>query len=318
MLKYIVIELDDTSTSYCHYENTCTAPRLIDIDTLKAGILFSMKQNLYIQFLYPKYDLPDEYKEVIESIDHIKIKPSSADNLTDADFIVVDGLETVASLQWQPSSMYIFRVSKSELSNLPALIQSAKDNVERVNVVLTDIDLFTDDDFATYQETLKSISDVLCETITQEKNFQVNLLSDRLMVIGMRNCNAGDDVITLAPNGKFYICPAFYHEDATECCGDIHSGLCIKNKQLYKLDYAPICRNCDAYHCKRCVWLNRKLTLEVNTPSHEQCVISHLERNTAKLIYDRISASEEYRLGAPLPEIDYLDPFEVRKRWQDK
>ena len=318
MLKYIVIELDDTSTSYCHYENTCTTPRLIDIETLKAGILFSMKQNLYIQFLYPNYELPDEYKEVIESIDHIKIKPSSADNLTDADFIVVDGLETIASLQWQPSSMYIFRVSKSELSNLSALIQSAKDNVERVNIVLTDIHLFTDEDFVTYQEILKSISDVLCETIKQEKNFQVNLLSDRLLVTGMRNCDAGDEVITLAPNGNFYICPAFYHEDTTDCCGDIHNGLCIRNKQLYKLEYAPICRNCDAYHCKRCVWMNRKLTLEVNTPSHEQCVVSHLERNVTKLIYDRISSSEDYRLGAPLPEIDYLDPFDVRRRWQDK
>ncbi|GHS94395.1 hypothetical protein AGMMS50239_18130 [Bacteroidia bacterium] len=82
--------------------------------------------------------------------------------------------------------------------------------------------------------------------------------------------------------GKFYICPAFYLADENNFVGDLTQGLIIKNKQLYQITYAPICSNCDTYQCKRCVWLNKKTTLEINTPSHEQCVTAHLERNASR------------------------------------
>ena len=51
MLQYLVILLDDTSVSYCHYRNPKTERRFISLNDLKAGILFAMKQNLMIQFV---------------------------------------------------------------------------------------------------------------------------------------------------------------------------------------------------------------------------------------------------------------------------
>ena len=75
MIQYLIIQLDDTSTSFCYYENSGKARRLIALDDLKAGIFFAMKENLSIQFVYPDYELPDEYKETIETIDHSKIVP---------------------------------------------------------------------------------------------------------------------------------------------------------------------------------------------------------------------------------------------------
>ena len=138
-----------------------------------------------------------------------------------------------------------------------------------------------------------------------------------LMLKQMNNCGAGDTTITLAPNGKFYICPAFYYEDEADSIGDLENGLDIKNKQLYRLDHAPICRHCDAWQCKRCIWLNRKTTLEVNTPSHEQCMLAHLERNASRDLLNDIR-----KHGTFLPEqeeikeIDYLDPFDNRDEWQ--
>ena len=98
--------------------------------------------------------------------------------------------------------------------------------------------------------------------------------------------------------------------------GDVKHGLDIKNPQLYKLDHAPLCSRCDAYQCKRCIWLNRKMTYEVNTPSHEQCVMAHLERNASRYLLNAIR-----KYGAFLPEkeeikeITYLDPFDGRKEW---
>jgi CXXX repeat peptide maturase len=127
----------------------------------------------------------------------------------------------------------------------------------------------------------------------------------------MNNCDAGIANITLAPNGKFYVCPAFYYNDADDDIGDLEKGLDIKNAQLFHLEYAPLCRICDAYQCRRCVWLNRKTTLEVNTPSHEQCVVSHLERNQSRLLLERLRQETSFKSDADMKEIDYLDPFDI-------
>ena len=139
---------------------------------------------------------------------------------------------------------------------------------------------------------------------------QLNILTDRMMLSQMNNCGAAESNITLAPNGKFYVCPAFYYNNESKNVGDLEHGLEIKNKHLYKLDYAPICTNCDAYQCKRCIWLNRKTTLEVNTPSHEQCVVAHMERNASRELLQKIGKGKKPLLQDSIEEIDYLDPFE--------
>ena len=75
MLQYLVIILDDTSVAYCHADNPLKERNLMPLETLKKGILFGMKQNLMIQYVFPDYELPKEYAEVIESIDNVKIYP---------------------------------------------------------------------------------------------------------------------------------------------------------------------------------------------------------------------------------------------------
>ena len=72
MLKYLIVLLDDTSTSYCHYENEKKECRLIALEDLKAGILFAMKENLMIQFVYPNYELSQEYKDTIKKYEEQK------------------------------------------------------------------------------------------------------------------------------------------------------------------------------------------------------------------------------------------------------
>ena len=306
MLQYLVILLDDTSTSYCHYENCKTERRLVPIDTLKEGIRFGMMENLMIQFVYPDYELPKEYREAIESIDHSKIKPTE-DN---ADVLVLNGFRDV-----KIDKPVVLRIGKHELFSREDDILELICNVPRLNIVLTDIDSFTDDDFSTYKTMLESLSKKIERLYVEGKSPQLNLLTDRMMLSQMNNCNAGWENITLAPDGKFYVCPAFYHEGAYSI-GSLTEGLDIKNPQLYRLDHAPICRHCDAYQCKRCIWLNRKMTLEVNTPSHEQCVMAHLERNASRELLQNIR-----KHGTFLPEqedikeIDYLDPFDKRDEW---
>ena len=311
MLKYIVIELCNTSTSYCHYNNDCRVPELISLDNLKAAIMFAMKQNLNIQFVYPDYQLPLEYNDVIESIDHIKIKSSEAINTEDADIIVLNGMKSTYDFMWTPDYVHILRVSKSELSELPSLFERVKFKIARLNVVLTDIESISEADLVLYKEILYELGRSVENYMSENEDIQINLLTDRIVLDKMNNCNAGCETIAIAPNGKFYVCPAFYHQDSEDFCGDLVSGLDIKNPQLFRLDHAPICRHCDAYQCKRCVWLNRKMTLEVNTPSHQQCVIAHFERNASRNVIETLKING-FGINVNIPEVDYLDPFDKK------
>lgn len=318
-MQYLVILLDDTSVSYCHCDNTCANRHLISIDVLKSGIFYAMKENLMIQFVYPDYELPQEYKETIESIDHSKIISSLCEDESlkeEADVIVQSNWTGLSSGKFEEGKSYVLRTTKKEMFEKHKLIKDILSKVTRLNIVITDIESFKEEDFERYRQILKVFSEYLEKLYAENKTPQLNLLTDRVMLSAMNNCGAGETNITLAPNGRSYICPAFYYEGETDCVGDLEHGVDIKNKQLYKLEYAPICRHCDAYQCKRCVWLNRKTTLEVNTPSHEQCVVAHLERNASRELLQSIR-----KHGSFLPEreeikeIDYLDPFDKRDAW---
>ena len=319
MLQYLVVLLDDTSTSYCHYENPAQTPRLIPLQTLKDGILFGMKENLMIQFVYPDYELPSEYKNVIETIDHRKIVSSLCEDKElkeRADVIVFHDWTGLEYYIYDKDKLYALRTTKKDFFDRYRFLKNVLERVARLNIVFIDIESFGEDDFAKYKQILSYLVNEMTELYTEDKTPQLNILTDRLMLDHMNNCNAGCESITLAPNGKYYVCPAFYYEDENDFIGNLEHGLDIKNKQLYKLAYAPICRHCDAWQCKRCVWLNKKTTLEVNTPSHEQCVVAHLERNASRELLATIRKHGTFLPNVKIREIDYLDPFDKREEWK--
>lgn len=321
MLQYLIILLDDTSTSYCHYENSRKKNNLIPLDVLKAGIRFGMMENLMIQFVYPDYELPKEYKETIESIDHSKIVSSLCEDdalVEEADVVVFHDWSGISYGKTYADKSYVLRTTKTELLERHLFLKEFLSKVARLNIVITDIETFNDDDFGKYKLVLNALSEHIEKLYVDGKSPQLNLLTDRMMLKEMNNCGAGDTNITLAPNGKFYVCPAFYINNEEDGIGNIEHGLDIKNKQLYQLDHAPICSHCDAYQCKRCVWLNKRLTLEINTPSHEQCVISHLERNASRSILKNSNVKNVLKELSDITEIDYLDPFEVREQWDSE
>lgn len=313
MLQYLVILLDDTSVAYCHAENPLTESHLMPLNTLKKAIFFGMKENLMIQYVYPDYELSEEYNDVIETIDHVKIG---------RDIEVCTDVPSSTT-----SKNLVLRLTISDFIAKQYDIATLLPSITRLNINLIDIDSFKDEQIEDYKKALATLSDVLVNLYKSGKMPQVNILTDRLTLKEMHNCGAGDSNITVAPNGKFYLCPAFYYDekmgisnrmnhvtkDSTRSVGDLENGLQIPNPQLLKLDHAPLCRICDAFHCNRCIWLNQKLTWDNNTPSHQQCVISHLERNAARELSNKLREAgfdlEEIK------EIDYLDPFDVKEEW---
>lgn len=318
MLQYIIILLDDNSTSFCHYDIPQNRKNnLIDIDVLKKGIRFAMKNNLRIQFVYPEEDIPKSYVDIINSTNHINIKPYISTQKDETDVLVFN--EPPFDFIKGKHNIATFRLTLQEFLNLQdSLISLVCKTVKRINVVIRGKDFSRNFDFVKYQTKLEHLSELIEKEYLAGNFTQWNILTDKMMLSEMNNCGAGDTSITLAPNGKFYICPAFYYDDIEDTVGDIQNGLNIPNQQLYKLKYSPICLHCDAYQCKRCVWLNRRMTLEVNTPSHEQCVSSHIERNASRKLLNNIRRYGDFLKDTIINEIDYLDPFEKVNQWKQE
>lgn len=313
MLTHLIIILDDTSVSYCYY-NRASDRKLISLDDLKSGIVWAMKENLNVQFVYPDYELPSEYYRLIDIVDHVDIKPECLSS--DADVVVLTEWKNKLPII-SKGITYIVRASRNDLKEHSDSIKDLLKSEARIVIVLTDIETFSDADIKSYRALLEDYIDNLCEVFYAGKSIQLNLLTDRIMLNEMNNCNAGVNNITLAPNGRFYLCPAFYYDNPNEDIGDLSRGLEIKNQELLNIDHAPICRICEAYHCKRCIWLNGRLTLDYNTPSHQQCVISHLERNASRLLQQKLAEkSMSLNPSCEIKEIGYIDPFNIVNKWK--
>lgn len=330
-LQYLVILLDDTSTSYCHADNPLTEPRLIPLETLRDAILFAMKQNLMIQFVYPDYELPEEYKTLIDTIDHFDAVSSLCEDvalLQHAQLVVFNEWTGIQYGTFCTDTIYTLRNTKEELFERYKMLTHILSASRRLNIIITDVEQFADTDIVHYKEMLSFLSEAIFHNYCNKQNLQLNILTDRLLLTEMHNCEAGQSNITLAPNGKFYLCPAFYYDEqmgrsnrmnhttkeANRSVGDLSTGINIPNQHLLGLEHAPICRICDAYQCHRCIWLNEHLTWDSNTPSHQQCLLAHLERNAAAILSARL---QEKGLGIQcFAETETLDPFEKANKWK--
>ncbi|GAB1414848.1 hypothetical protein MASR2M117_02540 [Paludibacter sp.] len=300
-MQHLVVILDESAPSFCFYPNPQKLPKMMSLDVLKKVVFFAQKRNLILNFLLGKTELHQSYIDVIDEISHLFMLDSHLSIRTLDDIVIID-LDKVDNLPTiQNIDNIILRVNKTNIDKLSDAIISFVNSVRRINVHLLDIDLFTQTDFDRYQQQLNKLSEIYSKTYNKE----LNILTDRTVLYEMNNCDAGIKHITVAPNGKLYICPAFYYDNPENTIGSVDDEICIANKQLYRLEYAPICRQCDAFHCRRCAWLNQKTTGEVNTPSHEQCVISHLERNASRALLIQ-NQENDYQI----PEINYLDPIE--------
>lgn len=313
MIKYLIIPLSDNAVSFCHYNARKGSSATIETETLRKALIWAMKENLSVQFLYPYEGVGKDIELIINTIDHTDIVPADCrDNnrLKGADIVVFNTWDGIENFGFRPDQSYIIRTTTGILINHRDGIRSLLKKVNRLNVVVTDVPNFNPKLHNGYQEFLESLIPTIVEEYSSGHMVQLNLLTDRIMLTGMNNCNAGNESLTLAPDGNFYTCPAFYF-DGFPAVGTTEQGPDIKNPQLYRLSHAPICRICDAYQCKRCVWHNQQLTFEVNTPGKQQCVMAHIERNASRKLLEALrKAMPGFMSETIIQEIKYLDPFD--------
>lgn len=308
MNQYLVVLLDDLSVAYCHADNPLKTCQKMTLETLKQTIKFGMKQNLMIQFILPTYKLESEYYDLMDTIDHVKI--GGIDSGCNIDVCVYDYIpsETI-------HDNVVVRIPIVEFIDNPTHIFPILRMVKRLTINFRGItEDFDDSNIERYQSALGLLSAEILNVNQIGYDIEINILTDRLSLYHMNNCNPGISNITVAPNGELFLCPAFYYDHKLNLgchsnpIGDIIQGIDIPNQYLLKLSHAPICRTCNAYHCKRCIWLNSKTTLEVNTPSHQQCIISNIEHNASYFINNTNKSIGNIDNETLSPNAE-LDPF---------
>ncbi len=312
-----MVPIATDATSFCYYENkeyhSKKAASFISITQLKKIIKYAEKHETPINFLLGKKRLPKEYTQLINTIDHVKITPISLMQSYNNAIIVVNPNERnhLPKLTKRTASNIILRLEKSVLNTLATIVTPLLATCKRINLILLELESYSDKDFKDYKKQIAIIHDKVLHSYQSGTNVELNFLSDRLLLQKMNNCDAGQTHFTIGLNGKFYLCPAFYYAKKSDSIGTFKQGISIPNKQLLELENAPICRHCDAFHCKRCFYLNKQLTAEINTPSHQQCVTAHIERNGSHTLRDKLKDTiENIEDFNEISEIDYLDPMQ--------
>ena len=319
MLNYLLVILSNSSVPFCYYHGKSLKDKknsLISLKNLKDAVIFAFKNNLKINFLFPDYKLNKKYEEVINEVEHIKIVPLKLHKTYRYSILVTESSD-FKNKEWLKSlkeENIILRLQKKHLKKLSAFINALIPKSKRINLVLLDIEKYTDKDISEYQQQLDKISENILKLKPGKHLPELNFLTDRITLEKMNNCDAGLSHLTLAPNGMLYLCPAFYYDNEKNNLGKIRNEIDIKNKQILELKYSPICIICDAYQCKRCIYLNKKLTLELNTPSSQQCKLSHAEREVSRLLLNKLKDKKQYFNYNEIPVIDYSDPFVIAEK----
>lgn len=309
---HLYIILSDKSTRYCTYSPSDSKGKM-DLMTLKQGLEYA-KYNFFTPvLLLPSEGLTQEQKELIKDMEVIQIY-SGTNQIDDIKESIVVYDNEVGEMK--DSDVAIMIVKADQLTGLAKKIFSLFSKHVRINLMVEGVETITNGQLKIYESELEEVAEYMAGKMQLGGYLELNVLSDQLNLEKMSNCNAGIDSFALAPDGKLYLCPAFYYDDTGESVGSLQDGINFNYQEFLTLEKSPVCSQCDAYHCHRCVYLNRKQTLEYLIPGKTQCVTSHVERKVGRKYIEMLAKKDVLKrlttktVDEIYPEIDYYDPFE--------
>lgn len=305
--KKLIFLLDDNYSSFCSYDNKKTGNKMSK-EMISLGLRFAQKNFMRPIFLHS--DTFRDMGDIKELCEHeaLHVIPVS-DNLKEdmvKDCLLVFNKDTLQCSAFGQKNI-IFNLQKEDVENLPYYMEVLFEKVNRINLNILDLDRTFD--LKKYSIALDQVTELLIDMANKSNSLkELNVLTDILYSNEHSGCKAGTDEITYAPDGKLYICPAFYSE-GMEAVGDVEQGIKIGNRHLLGDEYAPLCNVCDANQCENCKFVNLRNTNEVNVPPSFQCRKSHIEREHSLRLQK--SLGKKWSFENQLNDIDYDDPLEI-------
>lgn len=309
MLRTLNILLDDRAESHCYYPKAQGNLKQLETYKVCEAIEYAVDNQLSLNLISGVSELDPIIIKALQNIDYRLILPSKHTLVDNHKNTLLDVHEILV----KPDHSVIhgiLRCERDAIPYLPQKIETLLKSYKRVDVRLVDMGLFTETDINVYQGILLKISHVLLNLYREGKKPETNLITD-VFSENKHDCGAGTEHVTLAPDGDFYICPGFYTNPELDIgsIGSLRDGIHIPDARLLEREYSPICRICEAGHCPRCVYMNRLYTDEINIPSEQQCVLSHLEHGAARELIDQLQAEGLVDKKSLIPPVEVLDPF---------
>lgn len=310
--RQVYFLLSDNSIEFCNYSIKATDNRMDEKSIIK-GLSFA-KNNFYQPILVhdkrSRNWLNDtdnsKLKEELLSANVIHIMEFESRHLNDeSNIIYTFNRNNIMKLD-NKLEFCIFLIRADEIDFLSSCIQILLRLVKRINIRIKYNSSFNLD---TYCHELIKIADELVTYYQNHEIKEVNLLTDLLYLKKMDNCFAGEKNLTLAPDGNYYACPAFYYEKQGML--DINENKLVSNQiEMLTSKRAFVCQECDAYQCNRCVFENKKTTGEFNIPNKFQCIKSHAERKCSQYLLNKLHDINIFK-NKNINNIYYEEPFEL-------
>ncbi|HUI31496.1 MAG TPA: CXXX repeat peptide maturase [Candidatus Acidoferrales bacterium] len=320
-MRFLILPVDKSSISFCFYTNPnlSSSPEPIPKATVQTTIDFARSNGLTVQFVYGKSAPPPQHRSIIESVNHVKIVPLALAKKYPEGIVVIesDEIDHAADFGLDAGRNVIVRLPIESIARLEDILFGLSGVFQRLNLRIVGMERTTEADLNLYDQQLLNIADRVSDYYRHGKIFELNFLSDRLILNKMKNCEAGIEHLTVGSDGRLYLCAGFLYDNPEDSVGSLGKGIHIPNSELLRLDHAPICKQCDAYQCLRCIYLNKKLTYEVNTPSNQQCVASHKERTATGKLLGILRDIPAFATVNDVSSIDYEDPLAVLHRFKE-
>lgn len=313
-LKYVYFITTDEAPVFCNYTKQYIGSNKMSESLYKQGLDFCLENEVLPIFLGDEPIKLDKDKKIFFEIDNPRsfAVPSRSIGIMDKP----QGHVTA------PIVNYL--VNKSNIASLKSTVEWFNgESVKRLNIFITDIEKWNEKDLDEYEVAVMDVVDYIVSLYKSENfSFQINILTDRLYLRNeeKRDCGAGISSVALAPNGKFYICPGFYFTNPDWSIGTIESGIDESEKQRYFRDKSPMCRNCKAVTCNRCLLNSKVATDEINVPSSNQCRIGYIQANAQKILVEKLKKlmKENYMFVADnIPQLNYID-YVANKIYDDE
>lgn len=305
--------LANDTTRHCAYQPKSDSDIRMSVDVFCRGLEYANKHFYTPVLLLPRGEtLTSSETDLLKGQSPVIIHDGSAAQAAMREVVVYDG-SAEAPVEGVTSILLLKPDRIAEISNL---VKDILQTNYRVNLILEEMSLFTNEHLEIYEKELTKVADYLVQMEKQGISKEINVLTDRIYLKKMANCNAGVDCFTLAPNGKFYLCPGFYFDAEANDIGSLETGVDFNYQEHLTLEKSPVCSECDAYHCKRCIYQNRKITREYLVPDRNQCIISHVERRVSKYYAEKmvennlIPGLTSAEVEKHYPELDYMDPLD--------
>jgi len=313
--KKLVFLLSDDYVTYCSNKNSSSSITKMDNDTIKKGLDFAHQNNLRPVFVHSSSANSFEDVPYYKYFNILHIIPAQYYNAIQGKELILVFDKDNITLEVPLQEYVILNVEQSEIGKLAEYVTTLFNKTNRINLNILGFN--KDFNYSLYKEELIRIGHYIVQKIENAEGVkEINVLTDILLVNEHDHCGAGDKSITLAPNEKFYICPAFYMENTQNTVGDLDKGKNIPNEQLYSFKFAPLCNACDTYQCENCVYKNKKYTNEVNVSPSFQCKKSHTERAISLQL--QTALEKEVSLTHYMENVEYSDPYDNLENLSDK